>query len=558
MITCCIVAVAAVGFYLYHCFHVSRDKATSSMALLEAYSRYELREGDKLLLSFDEDTVRGAACFADQWALLPSCGGRAVAVVDSSIWKNRHQHTQPQQLLSDKIDSLEDEYKDAKWKVSELEYYIHSHSVTDEGYASICQYAEQEIAKRDSSHKLLDSLKHIKKNASNLRILHRQTFALKYNSRIDAKGNQLKHAKEFKLTCKFIADKRQGDGGARLFLVVDLKKPANVQSVPMKTAIEMATVASAPLRRHIDLWLHPDSLGYYRGETDAKQRPHGHGCWYGKDGVYYEGNWKNGKREGFGYSIAPNKPLRVGEWKNDKFKGERLVYTSDRIYGIDISKYQHVIGKKKYAINWNQLRISHLGNISKKTVSGNVNFPIRFIYVKSTEGSTMLNPYYRQDYIAARSHGFKVGSYHFFSTISPAGMQARQFLRRSFLRRGDLPPVLDVEPTGEQIKKMGGVYVLFARMRTWLKFVEREVGVKPILYVNQTFVNRYLNLAPDLKHNYQIWIARYGEYKPDVHLVYWQLCPDGRVRGIHGEVDINVFNGYQEAYETFISKHTVR
>lgn len=118
--------------------------------------------------------------------------------------------------------------------------------------------------------------------------------------------------------------------------------------------------------------------------------------------------------------------------------------------------------------------------------------------------------------------------------------------------------MLDVEPLPSQIKKMGGAQVLFARVRTWLRFVEREVGVKPILYINQPFVNKYLNQAPDLKHNYKIWIARYGEYKPDIHLVYWQLCPDGRVTGIQGHVDINVFNGYKDAYDKFVKDEVVK
>lgn len=54
-----------------------------------------------------------------------------------------------------------------------------------------------------------------------------------------------------------------------------------------------------------------------------------------------------------------------------------------------------------------------------------------------------------------------------------------------------------------------------------------------------------------------VWIARYGEYKPDVKLTYWQLCPDGRVRGINGEVDINVFNGYATQFDDFCTNKTV-
>lgn len=169
-----------------------------------------------------------------------------------------------------------------------------------------------------------------------------------------------------------------------------------------------------------------------------------------------------------------------------------------------------------------------------------------------------MNPYYRKDYLAAKAHGFKVGSYHFFSTISPAAQQAHYFLKHSYIRKGDFPPVLDVEPLPSQIRKMGGVGVLFSRVRTWLRIVERATGTKPILYISQIFVNRYLSMAPDLKHNYLVWIARYGEYKPDIHLVYWQLCPDGRVAGIRGEVDINVFNGYKDAFMKFSQNETVK
>jgi len=77
--------------------------------------------------------------------------------------------------------------------------------------------------------------------------------------------------------------------------------------------------------------------------------------------------------------------------------------------------------------------------------------------------------------------------------------------------------------------------------------------MRPILYINQMFVNKYLQDADDIKQRYNVWIARYGEYKPDVRLVYWQLSPDGRVDGIHGDVDINVFNGYKEQWEQFLT-----
>lgn len=71
------------------------------------------------------------------------------------------------------------------------------------------------------------------------------------------------------------------------------------------------------------------------------------------------------------------------------------------------------------------------------------------------------------------------------------------------------------------------------------------------------FANIYMPLAEDLGDNYLVWIARYGQYKPNIKLVYWQLSPDGKVNGVHGDVDINVFNGYRNQYEEFLKRHAL-
>ena len=233
-------------------------------------------------------------------------------------------------------------------------------------------------------------------------------------------------------------------------------------------------------------------------------------------------------------------------------------YTTERIYGIDISRYQHGKGRKKYPIYWNKLRISHLGSKSKKQISGVVDYPVSFCFIKSTESINIRNPYYTQDYNNARKAGIPIGAYHFFSTKRSGQAQADYFIQNTFFRKGDLPPVLDVEPSDGQIEGMGGSQTLWRNIRVWLQAVEKRCGVKPILYINQRFVNKYLPDAPDIMRSYKIWIARYGEYKPGVKLAVWQLSPDGRVKGITGEVDINVFNGYQQQFDDFIEKETIR
>lgn len=409
---------------------------------------------------------------------------------------------------------------------NEMEYYLSVHSIQDEGYEVVSRHHEatrQRIAELDSLISLLAytyasdgiELRHITKYRLNTRQQVSDTF---YESMggIWQNGRWLRIAKA-------------GKG------VSPYKRGGKIIGEWDEDTLSSGVIIMED--------------GVYEGNVN-KCIPSGHGTFQdSKTGNWYEGHWEDGLRNGFGVMVTPQK-LMAGEWKNDIYKGERITYTSERIYGIDISKHQHIKKGKTYPINWKQLRITHLGS-SRKTIRGEVDYPISFIYIKSTEGTSVRNRFYLSDYQQAKKHNIRCGTYHFLSMKSSPQAQAAYFLKHSRINKGDLPPVLDVEPTQQQIAKYGGREALFNRIRIWMNIVRQRTGIKPVLYVNQQFVNRHLNCAPDIKKNYDIWIARYGEYKPDVRLVYWQLCQDGRVKGIHGDVDINIFNGFKEQFDKF-------
>ena len=301
-----------------------------------------------------------------------------------------------------------------------------------------------------------------------------------------------------------------------------------------------------------------DPQGTYAGQFNRHLQACGHGSYQQSDGTYYEGHWEEDYQHGFGFSVSTTN-LKAGQWKRGRFLGERMQYTTERIYGIDISRYQHEKGRRRFNINWKQLRITHLGRrISEQRINGDVDYPVSFVYIKSTEGISINNRYFAADYNRCHHLGIPVGAYHFFSTRQDPSSQASHFLKHTRFRKGDLPPMLDIEPSDHLIKQMGGAEVLFKNIRIWLKIVERATGARPLLYVNQRFVNTYLDIAPDLKRDYHFWIARYGEYKPDIHLDLWQLSSDGVVRGIQGTVDLNVFNGYQGQWEEFLREQTIK
>ena len=303
-----------------------------------------------------------------------------------------------------------------------------------------------------------------------------------------------------------------------------------------------------------------DSTGTYTGQFGRNKQPEGFGIYAtATDNERYEGQWKNGKRQGFGTGLSPLTEVQCGHWNNGKFMGERMIYTPTRVYGIDISHYQHG-GRprrrfKGRAIKWKDLRITHLGKNTKNSI-GKIDFPVSFCYIKSTQGLKITNPYYRRDAKDARKAGIQVGAYHFMSPIS-GKLQARWFLRNTPIGHNDLPPMLDVELTHAQIARMGGADVMRREMQVWLDMVERQTGKRPILYLSQKFINEYMADATQRLKSYRIWVARYSEYRPYVKLLYWQLTPYGRVKGIHGYVDINVFNGSMEQFQRYIdSGHT--
>ena len=294
----------------------------------------------------------------------------------------------------------------------------------------------------------------------------------------------------------------------------------------------------------------------YSGTVRSDTLRDGTGNMHYANGAYYNGSWEDGAREGFGIYIGDEGVVKGGYWKKGRFKGEKLLYTSKRIYGIDISRYQHRGRRGRYVpINWRKLRITSLGTLSKKRIAEKtVSYPISFIYIKSTESTDIKNKYYAADARDARKEGYRIGAYHFFRG-TPAAKQASWFFKNTSYSKGDLPPMLDLEPSDSYIKKHWGTSkAMFAQVLSFLRLVEQHWGVKPLLYISQLFIDNHMPYAPEELKQYDLWVARYGEYKPYSHMIYWQLSPDGKVRGIRGDVDINIFNGSEARFQEYIAR----
>lgn len=432
---------------------------------------------------------------------------------------------------------------------NELHYYVRKHDITDYGYENIVKFSAIIDRQVDSLQAIVDTLQHISRSAKlSIRYVTRYSV-IKTTADSTAINRRCRIVKTY---------------NGQFCLVQTLNRHTPVFMNPrlgitggMEQALRKSEAKNG-LRELADSNSVADSTGVYHGELNKQRQPNGVGRKVYYDGSYYEGYWTNGLRDGFGFFVSPNDYLQAGTWKNGVFKGERLVYNANRIYGIDLSRHQHEQKGKKYSIDWSDMRITSLGSATKKAIEGKVDYPVSFVYIKSTEGCTVLNPYFATDYAMARKHGLRVGAYHFFSTTTPGYKQAWEFLKKTKFNKGDLCPVLDVEPTDAQVRAMGGKATLLANMKQWLEVVYNHTKLRPILYIGQKFAQKYLADAPEITGNYLIWVARYGEYQPSLKLAMWQLSSDGRVNGIHGNVDINVFSGYKNQYDDFLDNHTFK
>jgi len=197
--------------------------------------------------------------------------------------------------------------------------------------------------------------------------------------------------------------------------------------------------------------------------------------------------------------------------------------TNYAIHGIDVSRYQS-------RVDWQE--VSQQG--------------IHFAFVKATEGASHIDSLFDFNWFSLEEVGIRKGAYHFYRTQTSALLQAQHFISQVTIKPGDLPPVLDVEVLANT-----QAVDLRKGMLVWLSVIETHYQVKPIIYTNQKFYNKYL-----AGHfgDYPLWIARYNEEEPvlacGTDWAFWQYGNKGTLKGINGYVDFNVFSTNWDDFES--------
>ncbi len=231
-------------------------------------------------------------------------------------------------------------------------------------------------------------------------------------------------------------------------------------------------------------------------------------------GIYYFGIHSNAYRwrscagvKAFGVCIPPN-------------------YS---VHGFDVSHFQG-------DIRWDELVAQPSAEVA-----------MRFVLMKATEGGDYVDEAFGTYFSEAKKHGLIRGAYHYFSATTDPVIQAENFIRTVQLKKGDLPPIVDVEQEGQSVQQLQN------DLRLWLRLVEQHYGVTPIIYSSHKFRRKYL------KHNslerYPFWIARFYVSALDNNSwTFWQHTDSGTLPGIGSQVDLDVFNGTIEQLQAMTIK----
>ncbi len=201
------------------------------------------------------------------------------------------------------------------------------------------------------------------------------------------------------------------------------------------------------------------------------------------------------------------------------------------IHGIDVSHHQA-------AIDWNDVR-----DMQDK------NLKIGFAFIKATEGLSTVDNTFRRNWFKTGEAKMPRGAYHYFIASKSGRAQAENFIDNVVLQKGDLPPVLDIERTFGVSEQD-----LQQRARDWLKAIEKQYKVKPIIYTNVDFYENFLAGSFD---DYPLWVAHYLVHdKPRIkrNWLFWQHNETGHVNGVDAYVDFNVFNGDSTAFKQLLIK----
>jgi lysozyme len=179
---------------------------------------------------------------------------------------------------------------------------------------------------------------------------------------------------------------------------------------------------------------------------------------------------------------------------------------------------------------------------------------VSFAYVRATLGAQSGDKQFSANWSGLNDGGLLRGAYHFFWPLASPSDQANHYLQTvGTLASGDLPPMVDLEPTSSDPSKDVWPSIpqssRLPMILGWLTAVEQAIGLKPFVYTYKSFIENLLGSDLPQLSGYALWIAHYTDApQPSwpsawANWTLWQFSEKGQVNGVNTPVDQDRFAG---------------
>lgn len=171
---------------------------------------------------------------------------------------------------------------------------------------------------------------------------------------------------------------------------------------------------------------------------------------------------------------------------------------------------------------------------------------IDFVFIKASEGVNFKDENFRLNYNKASHAGLKIGVYHFFRFDKDGVEQALNFMRTVGKRKPELGLAVDVEAAGNPVNVPDSL--VKERLEAMVDYLYL-LGHRVTFYTNKDGYYKYI---ADTFPGAPLWICSFSSTPINTEWLFWQFDHHGRVKGIRGDVDLNVFSGSRKDWDEFI------
>ena len=187
----------------------------------------------------------------------------------------------------------------------------------------------------------------------------------------------------------------------------------------------------------------------------------------------------------------------------------------------------------------------HNGKVDFKKVA---NSGVEFVFIKASEGKSHRDPLYAANFEKSGKAGLQRGAYHFFRFDREGADQAENFLQAIGSDIPELPLVIDVEAAGNP--KNVSPQKVTERLEAMVEYMHLS-GHQVMFYTN---MDGYYDYIADTFPGYPLWICRFKSNPINAEWAFWQYDHHGKIDGIKGDVDLNVFSGNRREWEVFLQE----